>query len=133
MRCRFQLPYSPGMDPGEGEGTVTMTTIRATCPTCGDVELKPVQLRLLVCNRAEWSSYSFDCPTCNDEVKKPADEEVVALLLSGGVVAKPWHIPNEALEAHAGPRISYDDLLDFALWLEHHDALVGDVQAAARA
>jgi hypothetical protein len=109
-----------------------MTTIRATCPTCGDVELKPVELRLLVCSRPEWSSYAFTCPTCTDEVKKPADEEVVALLISGGVVAKPWHIPSEALEAKGGPKLTYDDLLDFALWLDNHDALAANVQPAGR-
>ncbi len=110
-----------------------MTTIRATCPTCGDVELKPADLRLQVCNRAEWSTYAFDCPTCADEVKKPADEEVVALLVSGGVVARSWHIPTEALEPHTGARITYDDLLDFVLWLEGHDSLAADVQLAGSA
>ena len=72
------------------------------------------------------------CPTCTDEVKKPADEEVVALLISGGVVARPWHIPAEALETKDGAPLSYDDLLDFALWLDAHDVLAADVQAAAR-
>lgn len=102
-----------------------MTTIRATCPTCGDVELKPADLRLVVCSRAEWSTYAFDCPACRDEVKKPADEEVVALLVSGGVTVQTWHIPLEALEEHCGPRLTYDDLLDFVLWLDEHDALAG--------
>jgi hypothetical protein len=109
-----------------------MTTIRATCPTCGDVELKPGQLNLMVCTRPDWSTYSFTCPRCSDEVKKPADEEVVALLVSGGVVAHPWHIPGEALERHDGPALGYDDLLDFALWLDSHDALASDAQPAAR-
>ena len=105
-----------------------MTTIKASCPTCGDVDLKPVDLRLVVCTRPELSTYAFDCPSCKDEVKKPADEEVVALLVSGGVKVTPWHIPAEAMEQHSGPRLSYDDLLDFALWLTRHDALVREVQ-----
>ena len=94
-----------------------MTTIKASCPTCGDVDLKPADLRLVVCTRTEWSTYAFDCPACTDEVKKPADEEIVALLVSGGVRAQQWHIPAEALEEHVGPALGYDDLLDFALWL----------------
>ncbi len=105
-----------------------MTTIKASCPTCGDVDLKPADLRLVVCTRTDWSTYAFDCPTCTDEVKKPADEEVVALLVSGGVRAQQWHIPAEALEEHTGPRLSYDDLLDFALWLHGHDTVVPAVQ-----
>jgi len=105
-----------------------MTTIKASCPTCGDVDLKPGNLRLVVCTRQEWSTYAFDCPQCADEVKKPADEEVVALLVSGGVKIQRWHIPAEALEHHDGPRISYDDLLDFALWLTDHHTVVGAVE-----
>lgn len=109
-----------------------MTTIRATCPTCGDVELRPADLRLVVCSRSEWSTYAFDCPTCTDEVRKPADEEVVALLVSGGVRPTMWHIPLEALEEHDGPRLSYDELLDFALWLDGHDTVAAEVAAVRR-
>jgi endogenous inhibitor of DNA gyrase (YacG/DUF329 family) len=109
-----------------------MTIIRATCPTCGDVEMKPKDLRLRVCTRADWSTYAFNCPTCTDEVKKPADEEIVALLMGGGVKATPWHIPAEALEAHEGLPLTYDDLLDLALELKLHDALAGIVQPASR-
>ncbi len=94
-----------------------MTTIKAACPDCGDVSLKPRQLRLVVCTRTEWSYYSFLCPDCGDEVRKHADSEVIALLTSGGVPAEPWHIPAEAMEPHEGPPLVYDDLLDFALWL----------------
>ncbi len=98
-----------------------MTTIKASCPVCGDVELTPEQMRLVVCNRQEWSYYAFQCTTCADEVRKPADAEIVSLLKSGGVGVTPWHIPAEALEEHTGPVISYDEILDFALWLESHD------------
>jgi len=98
-----------------------MTTIKASCPVCGDVELRPAQLRLVVCNRTEWSYYAFQCSTCADEVRKPADDEVVALLVSGGVVAERWTIPAEALEQRVGAVISYDDILDFALALDRVD------------
>jgi hypothetical protein len=90
---------------------------------CGDVELTPEQMRLVVCNRSEWSYYAFQCTSCADEVRKPADNEIVALLKSGGVHVIPWHIPAEALEEHVGPVISYDEILDFALWLEGHDLI----------
>lgn len=104
-----------------------MTTIKASCPVCGDVELKPTQLRLVVCTRSEWSYYAFVCTTCRDEVRKPADEEIVALLISGGVVAEPWEIPAEALEEHPGAVITYDDVLDFVLELDRRDCLVAAV------
>jgi hypothetical protein len=100
-----------------------MTTIKTSCPVCGDVELIPAQMRLVVCSRSEWSFYAFTCDTCRDEIRKPADEEVVALLVSGGVVAEPWVIPAEALEEHSGGAITYDDVLDFALGLDRVDLL----------
>ena len=98
-----------------------MTTIKASCPMCGDVELTPEQMRLVVCNRSEWSYYAFQCPNCADEVRKPADSEIVSLLKSGGVTSTAWHIPAEAMEEHSGATISYDEILDFALWLDRHD------------
>ena len=105
-----------------------MTTIKTSCPVCGDVELKPAQMRLVVCSRSDWSYYAFACNACRDEIRKPADEEIVALLVSGGVRAQQWHIPAEALEEHSGAALSYDDLLDFALWLHGHDTVVPAVQ-----
>jgi hypothetical protein len=107
-----------------------MTTIKASCPVCGDVELTPAQMRLVVCSRPEWSYYAFLCTRCQDEVRKPADSEVVALLISGGVAAEEWDIPAEALEEKAGPAISYDDVLDFLLALEQVDRLAGTLDVA---
>lgn len=98
-----------------------MTTIKASCPSCGDVELTPAQVRLVVCTVKTWSYYGFACPACLEDVRKPAGRDVVSLLLSGGVVAEPWTVPAEALEEHAGPVLCYDDVLDFALWLDRAD------------
>lgn len=106
-----------------------MTTIKASCPSCGDIELTPQQVRLVVCSVKSWSYYAFTCTTCLDEVRKPAGRDVVALLISGGVVAEPWNIPAEALEEHRGPVLSYDDVLDFALWLEHADLIAAAAEA----
>ena len=100
-----------------------MTTIKASCPVCGDVELGPDQVRLVVCTRPEWSYYAFPCGTCQDEIRKPADSDVVTLLVGGGVRAEKWVIPAEALEEHDGARITYDDVLDFALRLDTVDLL----------
>ena len=101
-----------------------MTTIKATCPMCGDVDLTPRQVRLVVATQPGWSFYSFRCTTCRDEVRKPANEEVVTLLTSGGVVPEQWSVPAEAVETHQGPAITYDDVLDFALALDRVDRLV---------
>jgi hypothetical protein len=100
-----------------------MTTIKATCPSCGEVELTAPQVTLTVCATAPLSSYGFTCPSCTVRVRKPADDHVVSLLISGGVKPVTWHIPAEALEPHTGEALSYDDLLDFALWLGMTDHL----------
>lgn len=100
-----------------------MTTIKASCPCCGDVDLTPAQVRLVVCSVEDWSYYTFTCSTCRDEVRKPAAPPVVALLTSGGVRPEAWTVPAEALEEHHGPTITHDDVLDMALALQRIDAL----------
>ncbi len=104
-----------------------MTTIKATCPVCGDVDLAPSDVRLTVAGSGSsdpaapgWATYTFRCSGCSDEVAKNADHEVVALLSSAGVRVD--HVPAEALEVHVGPALTYDDLLDFAMQL-HGGAL----------
>ena len=100
-----------------------MTTIKASCPTCGEVELTPADVSLVVCSHAPLSYYSFACPSCSESVRKPADDHVVSLLMSGGVHAEVWELPAEALETHSGPALTYDDLLDFAIELAGNDLL----------
>jgi hypothetical protein len=106
-----------------------MTTIKASCPCCGDIDLTPPQVRLVVCSVPVWSYYTFTCTTCRDEVRKPAAPEIVKLLRTGGVVAETWTVPDEALEEHTGPAIGYDDVLDFALWLDNADLLAAAAAA----
>jgi hypothetical protein len=98
-----------------------VTTIRATCPTCGEVELTPDDIELRVCTHASASFYQFACPLCSDTVQKPADDRVVQLLISGGVPATVWELPDEAAESLAGPAFTNDDLLDFHLLLQEPD------------
>jgi hypothetical protein len=100
-----------------------MTTIKASCPTCGEVELTPADVSLMVCSQAALSYYAFHCGTCDREIRKPADDHVVSLLVSGGVPARVWDLPAEALEVKSGPAIGYDDLLDLVLHLAADDLL----------
>lgn len=109
-----------------------MTTIKASCPTCGDVELTPPQVRLVVCTVSAWSFYAFDCPDCADEVRKHASDDVVRLLTTGGVSSEHWSVPAEALEEHTGSTISWDDVLDYTLSLETVDLVAAAASAVLR-
>lgn len=101
-----------------------MTTIKATCPGCGEVELTAPDITLAVCPTAPRAYYSFECPHCAGTVRKDADDHIVSLLISGDVEPIVWDIPTEYLERRPeGASLTYDDLLDFALWLGMGDEL----------
>lgn len=105
----------------EAQGRTTMTTIRATCPSCGEVELTPEDLELKVCSSNSTSSYyRFCCPLCTEEVRKPADDRIVQLLISGGVQATVWELASEDPHGDA-PVFTIDDLLDFHNLLQSDD------------
>jgi hypothetical protein len=90
-----------------------MTTIKATCPGCGEIDLGTEDILLRLGAVHATNTYGFTCPSCGDFIEKPADDRVVRLLLSGGVMPVPVHVPAEALELHFGPPLTHDDLLDF--------------------
>lgn len=110
-----------------------MTTIRATCPHCGEVDLRPADIRLTVVRGedvpvAPESRYTFTCPSCTESIAKPADERIARLLTTGGVEvdvvpkdASPECAVPHPEEPAAGPPLTYDDLLDFHFLLEQSD------------
>lgn len=92
-----------------------MTTIRATCPSCGEVGLTPDDIDLRVAAHDQTDSfYAFDCPACYSNVRKPADERVVQLLLSGGVERRDVETEPAAPEPRfPWSSLTHDDLLEF--------------------
>ncbi|HUG86115.1 MAG TPA: hypothetical protein VMM13_16245 [Euzebya sp.] len=98
-----------------------MTTIKATCPTCGEVALTPDDIELRVDHGDSGSFYGFSCPRCRADVRKPADERVVRLLVSGGVPALPLDEPAQVRlsDRFDHPSLTHDDLLDFHQMLQH--------------
>lgn len=112
------MPIKPG---GKSADTNGMTTIKATCPACGEVDLTADDILLRIGAQSGGNSYGFSCPDCGDFVQKPADERVVRLLLSGGVMPTLDHVPAEALEPRSGPPIDHDDLIAFHDLLESDD------------
>ncbi|HEX7165985.1 MAG TPA: hypothetical protein VF230_03295 [Acidimicrobiales bacterium] len=90
-----------------------MATIRASCPTCGDVELTSRDVTVQVCATNNQGSYAFRCPACNVAVSKLAEQRIVDLLVSSGVRLSVWSLPAELDEHKNGDPIDYDDLLEF--------------------
>jgi hypothetical protein len=88
-----------------------MTKIRATCPTCGNVEFGVQSIVVLgqavvggtvsaayitTGPRGGAATYRFDCPCCDQPVLRSAEREIIELLLSVGV---PVEAPRVAIEA----------------------------------
>lgn len=96
----------------------TTPIVRATCPSCGDVELTVEQVQVLFCVSTGVATYSFRCPACGVMVNKDANDAVVESLSSAGARMVAWTLPAELAEPKTGPRITHDDLLEFHLALE---------------
>lgn len=106
-----------------------MTIFKATCPSCGEVDLKPEAFKLRIPIGAE-STYTFVCPLCISTVSKPADSRVIQLLISAGVKPDFLESPPES----SAPAFTYDDLLDFHLQLQSDyvvESLLRSAQAEA--
>jgi predicted RNA-binding Zn-ribbon protein involved in translation (DUF1610 family) len=109
-----------------------MTTIRTTCPRCGEVDMGPESILLRVMRGGREGTYRFECPTCMEPVEKRADRKIVALLVSAGVdvtgqsssgTAEMFEpdvdLPEDPRGAlPPGPAFSIDDVIDFHYKLE---------------
>jgi predicted RNA-binding Zn-ribbon protein involved in translation (DUF1610 family) len=112
-----------------------MTTIRTTCPRCGEVDMGPESILLSVRDNGKEGSYRFTCPSCADDVEKRADRKIVALLVSAGVDIErgggasridPDLLFDQQEELHedprgelpSGPAFGIDDLIEFHFLLE---------------
>ena len=106
-----------------------MTTIRTTCPRCGEVDMGPEAILLSVRDDGREGSYRFTCPGCADDVEKRADRKIVALLVSAGVdIAQPDRDANQAAmffddaddrrSIPSGPAFSIDDVIEFHFLLQ---------------
>ena len=109
-----------------------MTTIRTTCPRCGEVDMGPTAIELHVLRGGREGTYRFTCPTCMDAVEKRADRKIVALLVSAGVdvagrggglteempldEAPPAEDPRGELPSL--PAFTIDDVIDFHFRLQ---------------
>ena len=91
--------------------------IEADCPTCGDV-IAPASA--LVCGVSEADNRALcelQCPGCGRLLlHRLARDDVITLFLLGA--RKDDSLPFELLEAHSGPAVSWDEVLDLHFELE---------------
>jgi predicted RNA-binding Zn-ribbon protein involved in translation (DUF1610 family) len=96
-----------------------VTTVRAQCPMCGDVQLTIDELTVRVgTDETEGGTYRFVCPKCREEVVRRASPRIVELLMSAGAPHEVWTWPAELAERPGGPVLTPDDLLDLHVMLQ---------------
>jgi predicted RNA-binding Zn-ribbon protein involved in translation (DUF1610 family) len=123
-----------------------MTKIRATCPTCGNVEFGVESIVVIGHNgvggmssasfvvtseRNGAATYRFECPSCDQHVLRSAEREIIELLLSVGVpVEAPLPtIEKVAPDAASLPAFTLADVdrlrnaLNQPGWLQHFQEL----------
>ncbi len=99
------------------------TLVEARCPWDGPVPVRIVEMSCAI--PADGSAdaspglCSFTCPVCNREVINPIPLEGIKTLWLLGSKRSTGHVPFELLEPHAGPPLSWDDVLNA------HEALKG--------
>lgn len=101
-----------------------MATIRATCHSCGDVELSTSDVHVRVNAVDHQGTYSFTCPRCDTLVVKPAEPRTIDLLLASGVAYELCAPPLEVYERHlsSGP-ITRTEVESFSSLLGDDDDL----------
>lgn len=99
-----------------------MARIRASCPTCGDVELTTAEMSVRITGPDGAGEYHFDCPVCEAPVEKLAERHTVDLLLASGVHESSCDEPVEQLVFAETRPLTHDDLLAF------HDLLADEAQ-----
>jgi hypothetical protein len=116
-----------------------MTIIRATCPSCGKVEVGAAAISLEVEDGGELGQYRFACPSCTVQVHKQAGKQSVGMLVAAGVAVR----SSRAVEAEAPARpkddgvdrgavpFTLDDAIDFHFLLQD-DALLTSLFADER-
>jgi len=98
-----------------------VTTIRTSCPRCGEVDLGPESIELCMPGAASGEgTYSFVCPVCLETVEKQADQKIAALLRSAGV-SLVRHLEDSVPEGLSP--LSLDEIIQFHFLLQEDSYL----------
>jgi hypothetical protein len=117
-----------------------MADIRANCPDCGQVGIRPEDISLELAGDGVRGQYAFTCPDCSADVIKPADGRIVGLLLAAGVVTTDTNAAAEETfpqlpDEDRSPRpeasaFTFDDLIDLHFLLEDDAWLREEIYAS---
>ena len=109
-----------------------MAKILVTCSNCAeDIPLVPEQVCSRICTNNGEAEYRFTCPECSTIVIKPTTTRMVETLEAAGVEVEMWTLPAELFEAHSGPRITHEDLLDFHILLSDDEEVATAIEELA--
>jgi hypothetical protein len=95
--------------------------ITTRCYNCGDVDLLAEQMWLVVSEPRDRTHFAFSCPQCQEVSRHRVDDETLGVLMQLLPVEEVT-LPAEALETHAGPALTTDDLIDLMVGLDDHAA-----------
>jgi hypothetical protein len=93
---------------------------RAVCPGCGPMVVPAAELRCELEAAGRQGICELRCPVCSTTILVPAVSPAVETLWRAGAGHMIGSVPFELLEPHAGPPLSWDDVLDFKLALENN-------------
>ena len=105
-----------------------MTTIRATCTACGDVELTTVDVSVMINDDSGDGTYSFRCPLCETVVVKDCPRHTIDLLVSAGVHYSVCALPVEPNPNPYASAFTHDDLLEFHAFLANDTMVAGALE-----
>lgn len=95
-----------------------MAKILVTCSSCiADIPLRVEAVIGRMCTNNGESEYRFTCTDCAEIVIKPTSAHMIETLEAAGVQIELWDLPAELFEAHDGPQLTHEDLLDFHIHL----------------
>ena len=97
--------------------------VRVACDRCGAVRVALSRVILRECVDNDRWSCCFRCPICMfARIHETSDRASVELLVAIGVRVERWQLPSEPNERLlVGPPFTWDDVLDFHLFLARDD------------
>jgi hypothetical protein len=103
--------------------------VRAVCPGCGPMVVSAAEIHCELEAAGRDGICELQCPVCSTTILVPAVAPAVETLWRAGAGHMSGIVPFELLETHAGPPLSWDDVLDFKLALENRSCFLPEARA----